>query len=105
MNCEYVKKHYGVQADIGRKVICNGESGIIAEDRGHYIGVNFDKDKPCVVHNVHPTDNVEYLEMGKIRKATRSQLRYKRYLEYGDCFEQFIDFLRWDGDKERSWNN
>ncbi len=37
-------------------------------------------------------------------KLTRSQKRYKRFLEYGDGFNSFIEFCRWDADKERSWN-
>jgi hypothetical protein len=37
-------------------------------------------------------------------KLSKSKLRYKRYLEYGDCFESFRDFLYWDAEPERSWN-
>lgn len=105
MNCEYVKDYYGVEADIGRRVLVDGKPGIIAEDRGHYIGVNFDKDKPGIICNCHPTWKIEYKEMGKVRKATRSQQRYQRFLEYGDCFENFIEFCRWDADPEHTWNN
>lgn len=39
MNCEYARKAYGVPACIGRRVIAYGQPGIIAEDRGHYIGI------------------------------------------------------------------
>lgn len=86
MNCKYVKEHYGVPADIGRRVIFKGKPGIIAADRGNYIGVNFDEDKPGVISNVHPTDDVEYGEMGKIRKMTRSQKRYRDYIKSeADC--------------------
>ncbi|MBK3780056.1 hypothetical protein G3A43_07285 [Paraburkholderia aspalathi] len=35
---------------------------------------------------------------------TRSQKRYRRFLDYGDMFESFIDFCRWDAEPERSWN-
>lgn len=35
---------------------------------------------------------------------SKSKERYQRYLEYGDGFENFIQFCRWDGEKERSWN-
>jgi len=95
MDCEYVKEYYGVPACIGRRVIFRGRPGIIAEDRGHYIGVNFDADKPGVVYNVHPTDGVDYLGIGTIRKRkmTRSQKRYQEYLEYGDGFDNFAEFL------------
>jgi len=93
MNCEYVRNYYGVPACIGRIVVVNGKQGIIAEDRGHYIGVSFDSHKPGVIWNVHPTSNVEYKGMGKIRKMTRSQKRYQDYLSVADCYESFAHFL------------
>ena len=96
-NCEYAREYYNVPACIGRRVKYKEKDGVIAEDKGNYIGVNFDSDKPGVVYNIHPTDdNLTYLGMGKVRKMTRGQRRYKRYLEYSDCFETFIDFLYWD---------
>jgi len=104
MNCEYVREYYGVDACRGRKVEVNGKSGIIAEDRGHYIGVNFDEDKPGVIVNAHPTWKVKYLDIGKIRAMTRSQQRYQRYLEYGDGFDSFLEYCKWDGEPEREWN-
>ncbi len=105
MNCEYVQNYYGVPACIGRRVVAYGKPGIIAEDRGHYIGILLDCDKPGHVDNYHPVDGIKYLdEIGKIRKPGRSQARYRRYLEYGDMFSSFIDFCRWDADSERSWN-
>lgn len=93
MNCEYVREHYGVPARIGRRVVVSGKPGIIAADRGHYIGVTFDTDKPGVIHNAHPTSNVEYLEMGMLRPMTRSQRRYAEYLDVADCFENFAAYL------------
>lgn len=104
MACEYVRQHYGVPAAIGRRVTVSGKPGVIAADRGHYIGVNFDCDKPGVILNAHPTWQVEYLGMGPIRRMTASQARYQRFLEYGDCFDSFIDYCRWDSRPERSWN-
>lgn len=62
---EYVKNHYSVPAEIGRRVIVDGEEGTIVADRGQYIGVNFDKDKPGVVTNCHPTSKVIYGEIPK----------------------------------------
>lgn len=79
--CKYVSETYGVPANIGRRVIVNGKEGIIIADRGNYIGVNFDKDKPGAIINCHPTWKVEYTEMGTIRKMTRSQHRYRAYIE------------------------
>lgn len=105
MNCEYVQKYYGVPACIGRRVIAYGKPGIIAGDRGHYIGILLDSDKPGHVNNYHPTDGIEYLdEMGKVRKPSRYQARYQRFLEYGDGFDSFLDFCYWDAAPERSWN-
>lgn len=93
MSCEYVRNYYGVPACIGRRITFRGKEGIISEDRGHYIGVNFDEDKPGEVCNVHPTDGVEYGGMGKIRKMTRSQARYRAYLRSeADC-----TFAEWLG--------
>lgn len=104
MSCQYVRDHYSVPAEIGRLVTVSGKPGIIAEDRGHYIGVNFDSDKPGVIFNCHPTSEVEYGEMGRVRKPSRYQARYLRYIEYGDGFDSFIEFCRWDAQPMRSWN-
>lgn len=104
-NCEYVQQYYGVPACIGRRVTVSGKPGIIAADRGNYIGVNFDSDKPGVILNAHPTSEVDYGDMGKVRKPSRYAARYDRFLEYGDGFDSFIDFCRWDAEPERSWNH
>lgn len=93
MKCHYASRYYNVPADIGRRVEVDGKPGIIAEDRGQYIGVNFDSDKPGVVRNCHPTWKVIYLDMGKIRKATRSQQRYCDWLS-SDSELSFGDFLK-----------
>jgi len=86
MNCEYVKKYYEVPAEIGRRVEVDGKAGIIAEDRGAYIGVLFDSDKPNNILPAHPTSKVKYLGMGKVRKMTASQKRYREYKD-ADWFD------------------
>jgi hypothetical protein len=43
-------------------------------------------------------------EPAKTPKRSRSKDRYQRFLEYGDSFDSFIDFCRWDAQPERSWN-
>jgi hypothetical protein len=101
MSCEYVRQYYGVPAVIGRIVTVNGRRGIIAEDRGHYIGVNFDDSKPGVICNAHPVSQVVYGEMGIIRKMTKSQRRYQRFLDVGECFNNFRDFLLYETHRER----
>jgi len=103
MNCEYVRQYYGVPAEIGRRVLVSGKLGTIAGDRGHYIGVNLDSDKPSRILNYHPTDGVEYLdEIKPPRKPSRSAARYQRYLEVGECFESFLHFLRYEDARERN---
>ena len=93
-NCEYVREYYKVPAEIGRRILFDERPGIIAEDRGNYIGVNFDKDKPGVILNVHPTDeNLTYLDMGEVRKLTKSQKQYKEYKEadwYNGTFAEWL---------------
>ncbi len=101
---DYIKQHYAVPAEIGRLVKVNGRSGVIVKDCGHHLGVNFDDDKPGVIRHCHPTWEVEYGEIGSIRKQTKSQACYQRYLEYGDRFENFIDYCHWDASKNRLWN-
>lgn len=100
-NCEYVTNYYGVPACIGRRVIAYGKPGIIAEDRGNYIGILLDSDKPGNVNNYHPCDGIEYQGMGKVRQMTASQRRYAEYLRLDECFETFHDFLRYDAGRRK----
>jgi len=96
-NCEYVRQYYGVNACVGRRVIAYGKPGVIAEDRGHYIGILLDCDKPGNVNNYHPVDGIEYLdEIGKVRPLTRSQRRYREY-KHADWFDG--SFTAWLGIK------
>lgn len=74
--CKYIKKAYKVPADIGRRIIVNGVKGTIVEDRGNYLGVNFDSDQPGIIKNVHPTWKVEYIGMGIIRRSKRQKDDY-----------------------------
>jgi hypothetical protein len=92
MECGYVRDYYGVPARIGRRIVFQGKRGTIVEDRGHYIGVNFDLDKPGVILNLHPLDEVAYKGMGKVRKMTRSQQRYRDYVnsEYPGTFKEWL---------------
>lgn len=96
-NCEYVSNYYQVPACIGRRVSYNGRRGIITKDKGAYIGVTFDDEPASSVNCFHPlTEGLEYMDIGTPRQMTRSQLRYQRYLEMEDCFENFKDFLKYD---------
>lgn len=94
MSLEYVRNAYGVPAEIGRRVTVYGKPGIISTDCGHYIGVTFDTDSPTVAHPAHPTDGVVYGEMGRLRPLTRSQRRYRAYLDVADLYDDFAHWLR-----------
>lgn len=62
-NCAYVRQHYNVPAEVGRRVIANGEPGVILADRGQYIGVVLDSDPKKRIRNYHPTWEMQYGEM------------------------------------------
>lgn len=94
MAFEYVREYYNVPAEFGRIIIVNGNRGVIAKDCGHYLGVNFDKDKPGVISRCHPTWEIEYLGISAVRQMTRSQQRYAEYREIADCYNSFKDFLK-----------
>lgn len=100
-NCEYVAQYYGVPACIGRRVVAYGKPGIIAEDRGNYIGILLDSDKPGSVNNYHPVDGIKYLGLGKVRPMTRSQARYRDYREVADCYESFYHYLKCKEEERR----
>ncbi len=93
MNCQYVREHYNVPAEIGRRISFNGRPGIIEKGGGAHVAVNFDDMKPGQTLRIHPADpGLEYLEMGKVRPITRSQKRYRDYIdsEYEGTFAEFI---------------
>lgn len=90
----YVRRYYGVPAEIGRRVTVGGRPGIITADRGAYIGVTFDDAKPTDVAPCHPTSQVVYGDLGTPRPLTRSQKRYRDYLEVADLYEGFRHWLR-----------
>jgi hypothetical protein len=97
MAFEYVNDYYGVNACLGRIAVVNGKKGVIAEDKGHYIGVNFDHHDAGDISICHPTWEVEYLGIGPVRvkRLTRSQRRYQEYLSgvYYDAGHTFAYFL------------
>lgn len=90
----YVRRYYGVPAEIGRRVTVGARAGIITADRGAYIGVTFDDEKPTAIQPCHPTSQVVYGEMGIPRPLTRSQRRYLQYLEVADLYDSFKHWLR-----------
>lgn len=90
---EYIQNYYGVPACIGRGVTVSGRPGVIAEDKGHYIGVLFDTDKPTEIMPCHPTSEVVYGEIRPVRPMTRSQKRYREFLRL-EIDIPFGDYLK-----------
>ena len=93
---EYISEFYGINIKVGMDVIFNGERGVVSQDKGHYIGVNFDKDKPGVISNVHPIDDLLIFtgKTRKVRKMSRSQKNYQEYIrsESGVSFSDWMRF-------------
>tara|TARA_R110002126_G_C10234945_1_gene480447 strand:- start:170 stop:457 length:288 start_codon:yes stop_codon:yes gene_type:complete len=92
---EYIKATYEVDVDLGMDINFNGDRGIVTEDKGHYIGVTFDKDKPGTISSVHPTDDLLSFtgKYRKIRKMSRSQQNYSDYIRSEvDC--SFAEWMR-----------
>ncbi len=90
-----INKHYKVTAEYGKEISFDGRLGVIVKDMGNYIGVNFYDAKNTSILPLHPTHQVEYLGKGKIRPLTRSQKRYQEYCEVADCFDSFMQFLKY----------
>ena len=65
-NCAYVRQHYQVPAEVGRRIIAYGKPGVILADRGHYIGVVLDEDPKKRISNYHPTHEMQYGEMAEV---------------------------------------
>jgi hypothetical protein len=101
-DCKYIRDQYDVPADVGRRVVVYGKPGIIAEDRGHYLGVNFDCDRPGVIHNCHPTSEVVYGDMGHIRQPTPRCADKEGGMTHTS---QFSEILRtgWTRDDDGYW--
>jgi len=102
MDFQYIKERYKVPAQMHREVIVDGKKGVITEDMGNYIGVNFydlvtAHPLPC-----HPTSEVQYLETFNhkppITKLTASQKRYREYQEE----DSGLSFKQWLGIKNKS---
>lgn len=101
MSFEYINQAYSVDACVGRRVVVDGEAGVIVGVRNAHLKVNFDKDKPSYYSYCHPTWHVEYQGMGEVRKMTVGQKRYQEYLD-ADCCETFAEWLGVDkASKER----
>lgn len=98
MNFDYIKSTYGVPAEKFREVIVNGKKGVITEDMGSYIGVNFYDNQTSHALPCHPTWEVQYLETFNrkppILKMTASKKRYQDYLR-SECSESFGEWLKY----------
>jgi hypothetical protein len=57
---EYIRQHYNVPAEEGRRVKINDEPGTIINAWGAYVTVQMDGEP--IPHNHHPVWGVEYLD-------------------------------------------
>jgi len=96
-NFEYIKNAYKVPADMHREVIVNGRKGVITEDMGNYIGVNFYDNKTAHALPCHPTWEVTYLNTFNrkppVFRQSKSKQRYHTYLR-SDCSETFSEWIK-----------
>ncbi len=97
MEFKYIKDRYKVPAEMHREVIVDGKKGVITQDMGGYIGVNFYDNITTEPLPCHPTWEVQYLETFNhkppIKKLTPSAKRYRDWLRndgYGMTYAQFI---------------
>lgn len=98
MSDNYVKDRYNVPNDVGRYVHFRDRTGVIVEIHGNYINANFYDKKPGHIEYIHPTDpDLTYGAMGKIRKLTRSQQRYREFIrsDSGMTFKEWLQCERY----------
>lgn len=96
---KYIKERYQVPADMHRVVHIAGKKGVITEDMGNYIGVNFYDSVTYHAYPCHPTWEVEYTDVfdhnPPIKKITRSQRRYREFISS----DSGLSFKEWLGIK------
>lgn len=96
MDFKYIKDYYKVPADMYREVIVCGKKGVITEDMGNYIGVNFYDNITYDPLPCHPTWEFEYLDTFNhkppIKKLSQSQKRYRHYrsLDLGCSYKEYL---------------
>jgi len=60
---EYIRKTYGVPAEIGRSILFNGSAGEIVGAQGARLKIRLDE-RPLETLLVHPTWMIDYYLMG-----------------------------------------
>ena len=98
---EQYRNHFVTGEDSIDWPICNAlvERGLMTVRRKHHLSGGSDCFWLTDAGKQFVADNSP-----KPPKLSRGKERYQRYLEYGDGFDNFRHFLKWDGDPERSWN-
>jgi len=95
MEFDYIQSYYKVPAELHREIEFEGRKGLIVQDKGNYIGVQFYDDEKVATHSLHPTYNVVYLESFGKPKKVKNQRSKQRYLDYldNDGFGSFAEYL------------
>lgn len=98
---EYIRKHYNVPAEVGRRVAYTGgdypQDGVITGAKGTYIMVHL-KGEPHPVP-MHPLWELTYSTKGPlvpvpaVKKQSRSAARYQEYLDA----DSGLSFRAWLG--------
>lgn len=99
MTFEYVNKHYGVSACVGRRVIAYGEPGTIVKDFGYYIGIVLDTSPHAAPERYHPLDGIEYGDVVEYEPPKLNARQYaskRNYNEYLDA-DSGQNFAEWLG--------
>lgn len=93
---EYIRSIYKVPAELHREIIFNESAkGKIVADKGNYLGVEF-YDNPGVVHTLHPTYEVQYLDsFAKPQRISRSKQNYRDFLDASWFQGVFKDWLKY----------
>ena len=79
--------------------MANVNAGLMSRHAGNALSGGSD-----IFHVTQAGIDYVALNSPKPPKISRSKQRYERFREYGDCFDNFIDYCRWDASPERSWN-
>jgi len=66
MSLDYIREHYRVPAEVGRRVVCSGKPGTITKAINHYLGVTLDGQEGALPY--HPTQEVQYGELVELPK-------------------------------------
>lgn len=57
----YIRRYYGVPANVGQRVIADGEPGVIVGGKNQYLLIDLDSGREQITGVWHPTWHMAYL--------------------------------------------